>query len=155
MPTARTRDESHATLDIFNTGECISATALARSRDLDAWEWLGVVFAPSTATWDAYSRRINSIVRHDGKYIGVYDGSAGHHENYEERTGLAVSNDLHSWKTMTADGPALTSPHGSGSLRYVDMVATDEGVWAFYESARADGAHDLRVARMEVDALRL
>jgi hypothetical protein len=152
-PTPRTREESHATLDIFNTGECVSATGLARSDDLDSWEWLGVVFAPSASGWDAYCRRINSIVRHGGKYLAFYDGSGSHLENYEEKTGLAVSHDLRSWETLTAHGPALTSPHASGSLRYLDAVATDDGVWAFYEFARADGAHDLRVARMEVDEL--
>jgi hypothetical protein len=153
MATARTRDESHATSDIFNTGECISATGLARSPDLDTWEWLGVVFAPPASGWDAYCRRINSIVRHGGHYIGLYDGSASHLENYEEKTGLAASDDLHSWETLTAGGPALTSPHGSGSLRYLDAVAVDDTVWAFYEWARSDGAHDLRVARMELDEL--
>jgi hypothetical protein len=152
-PTARTREESHATLDIFSTGECVSATGLARSRDLDSWEWLGIIFAPSTSGWDAYCRRINSIVRHAGQYIAFYDGSASHFENYEEKTGLAVSSDLFSWETLTAAGPAFTSPHASGSLRYLDAVATDDGVWAFYEFARADGTHDLRVARLDVDRL--
>jgi len=151
--TPRTRDESHATLDIFNTGECVSATGLARSPDLDTWEWLGVVFAPSASGWDAYCRRINSIVRHSGQYVGMYDGSASHLENYEEKTGLAVSNDLQSWETLTARGPVLTSPHASGSLRYLDAVAVDDAVWAFYECARSDGAHDLRVARMQLDQL--
>lgn len=155
LATDRTREASHASLDIFNTGECVSATGLARSRDLDSWEWLGVVFAPSTSGWDAYCRRINSIVRHKGTYIGFYDGSASHLENYEEKTGLAVSSDLQSWETLTARGPAFTSPHASGSLRYLDAVATDEGAWAFYECARADGAHDLRVARLEFDQLLL
>ncbi len=56
MRTPRTRDESHATLDIFNTGDCVSATALARSVDFESWEWLGVVFAPSPPGWDAYRR---------------------------------------------------------------------------------------------------
>lgn len=153
MRTPRTREASHATLDIFNTGECVSATGLARSRDLDSWEWLGVVFAPSASGWDAYCRRINSILRHEGGYLAFYDGSASHLENYEEKTGLAVSSDLQSWETLTARGPALTSPHASGSLRYLDAVATDRGAWAFYEYARADGAHDLRVARMEIGQL--
>jgi hypothetical protein len=153
MRTPRTREESHATLDIFNTGECVSATGFARSRDLDSWEWLGILFAPSTSGWDAYCRRINSIVRHEGRYVAFYDGSASHLENYEEKTGLAISRDLRSWETLTPRGPALTSPHASGSLRYLDAVATDEGVWAFYEFARADGAHDLRVARLELDGL--
>ena len=109
---------------------------------------------PRTAPgWDTYCRRINSIVRHEEKYIAFYDGSASHLENYEEKTGLAVSSDLRSWETLTAGGPALTSEHATGSLRYLDAVTTDDGIWAFYECARADGAHDLRVARMEVDQL--
>jgi hypothetical protein len=151
--TSRTREESHATLDIFNTGDCVSATGLARSRDLDSWEWLGVVFAPPESGWDTYCRRITCIVRHRGSYIALYDGSAGHTENYEEKTGLAISRDLRCWESLTPRGPALTSPHASGSLRYVDAVAVDDGVCAFYECARADGAHDLRAARLEVSEL--
>jgi hypothetical protein len=155
MPNPRTRQESHASLDIFNTGDCVSATGLARSEDLDSWEWLGVVFAPDPSGWDAYCRRITSIVRHEGKYIAFYDGSASHLENYEEKTGLAVSSDLRSWKSQTMAGPMLTSPQATGSLRYLDAVTANEGIWAFYESARPDGAHDLRVASMDVDQLEL
>jgi hypothetical protein len=153
IPNSCTRDESHATLDIFNTGDCISATGLARSSDLDSWEWLGVVFAPAPSGWDAYCRRINSLVRQEGCYRAFYDGSASHLENYEEKTGLAISKDLRSWETLTADRPALVSPGGSGSLRYLDAVGTDDGVWAFFECARPDGAHDLRMARMAIDRL--
>jgi len=153
IPNPRTGAASHATLDIFNTGDCVSATGLARSHDLDAWEWLGVVFTPPTSGWDAYCRRINSVVHHEGRYLAFYDGSASHLENYEEKTGLAISTDLRSWDTLTALGPAFTSPHGSGSLRYLDAVSTDDGLWGFFECARPDGAHDLRVARMEIDRL--
>lgn len=153
IPNPRTREESHATLDIFNTGDCISATGLARSSDLDSWEWLGVVFAPPSSGWDAYCRRINSVVRHEGRYLAFYDGSASHLENYEEKTGLANSKDLRSWDTLTGRGPTLVSPDGSGSLRYLDAIATEDGVRAFFECARADGAHDLRVARMTIDRL--
>jgi hypothetical protein len=152
-PNTRTREESHATLDIFNTGDCLSATGLASSRDLDSWDWLGVVFAPSEQGWDGYCRRINSIIRHDGRYIGFYDGSASHRENYEERTGLAVSTDLRSWEPLTLSGPALISPHASGSLRYLDAASSEAGVWAFYEYARPDGSHELRVAQLDVDRL--
>ena len=153
IPNPRTREASHATSDIFNTGDCVSATGLARSHDLDSWEWLGVVFAPPASGWDAYCRRINSVVHHEGRYLAFYDGSASHLENYEEKTGLAISTGLRSWETLTAPRPALTSPHGSGSLRYLDAVATGDGVVAFFEFARPDGAHDLRVARMEIDRL--
>jgi hypothetical protein len=152
-PTPRTAAESHSTLDIFNTGDCVSATGLARSRDLETWEWLGVVFAPHASGWDSYCRRLNSVVRHNGAYVGFYDGSASHLENYEEKTGLAVSSDLRSWTALTVGGPAFTSPCASGSLRYLDAVLAADRLWTFYEYARADGAHDLRVAPIDLDRL--
>src|ERR1041384_7719568 len=46
IPNSKTNKSSHATLDIYNTGECLSGTALAFSRDLDHWHWRGIVFAP-------------------------------------------------------------------------------------------------------------
>jgi hypothetical protein len=62
LPTARTNAGSHGTLDIFNTGECVSATGLAVSRDLDKWDWQGVVLKPDATGWDKYCRRINSVI---------------------------------------------------------------------------------------------
>ena len=147
IATARTTGASHSTLDIYNTGECVSATALATSRDLDSWEWEGVVFTPEASGWDKYCRRINSVVPHNGKFIAFYDGSASEAENYEERTGLAVSDDLKNWRTLTAKAPVLTSPHASQSLRYIDAQDRNGQLSVFYEFAREDGAHDLRLLR--------
>jgi hypothetical protein len=152
-PTPKTADSSHDTLDIFNTGECVSATGLAISRDLENWEWQGVVFAPGNSGWDVYCRRMNSVVAKQGKWLAFYDGSASHRENYEEKTGLAVSTDLRSWESVTPAGPAFTSPHASGSLRYLDAQAVGKEVHLFYEFARADGAHDLRYLKQPVAAL--
>lgn len=149
LPTPKTRRSSHDTLDIFNTGECVSATGLAISSDLDRWDWQGVVFAPGDAGWDRYCRRINSVIPYHGKFLAFYDGSASHAENYEEKTGLAISSDLQNWKSSSAEGPALTSPRASGSLRYLDAQTTSEGVFLFYEWARPDGAHDLRLAKLD------
>ncbi len=162
-PTLRTSDGSHASLDIFNTGECKSATALASSRDLDRWEWQGVIFVPGEAGWDRYCRRMNSVASVTGdlaaafkargsgsgaavpRYIGFYDGSASHLENYEEKCALAVSDDLQTWRSVSPTGPAFTSPFTSTSLRYLDVKYV-AGKWhLFYEFARKDGAHDLRM----------
>lgn len=153
LPTAKTGSQSHSTLDIFNTGDCVSGTGLATSRDLERWEWQGVIFAPEASGWDRYCRRINSIVPYRGKFFAFYDGSASHAENYEERTGLAVSEDLRSWKSLTPQEPLFTSPHTSGSLRYVDAQLIGEEAFLFYEFARPDGAHDLRLAKVKLDAL--
>ena len=152
-PTPRTAADSHATLDIFNTGECKSATGLATSRDLNHWAWQGVVLAPSATGWDSYCRRLNSVVCLDvaagfsgaPRYLAFYDGSASHAENYEEKCALAESHDLRNWRSLSPVGPRFTSPHASRSLRYLDAKFA-EGKWhLFYEYTRADGAHDLRL----------
>lgn len=145
LPTAETGGDSHSTLDIFNTGQCLSATALAVSEDLQHWDWQGVVFRPeSSSTWDSYCRRINSVVRTGTQYIGFYDGSASHAENYEEKCGIAVSSDLKAWKSITPDGPKLVSPNTTHSARYFDARISSDALLLFYEWARPDGAHELR-----------
>jgi hypothetical protein len=153
VATPRTSGESHSTLDIFNTGECVSGTGLAVSRDLDKWEWQGVVFMPEPVGWDRYCRRINCVIPSRDKYFAFYDGSASHAENYEERTGLAVSSDLRHWTSLTPGGPVFASPHASGSFRYVDAQVTGSDVCLFYEFARPDGAHDLRLAKAPFGSL--
>ncbi len=151
--TERTNAGSHASLDIFNTGECVSATSLAISSDLESWHWQGVVFKPDAIGWDCYCRRINSVVPLDGKFYAFYDGSAGAHQNYEERTGLAVSPDLRVWQNLTPEGPRLVSPHGSGSLRYLDASLVSGRLLLFYELVRPDGSHDLRLSETSPELL--
>ncbi len=157
-PVPATSRSSHATLDIFNTGECKSATGLAISRDLKNWEWQGVVLAPPAEGWDRYCRRLNSVVPLGAgagkpRYLGFFDGSASHAENYEERCALAVSDDLRTWRSLDAGGPRFTSPHASTSLRYVDAQVVGGACHLFHESARPDGAHDLRLATFPVAEL--
>jgi len=149
VPTPKTTDQAHATLDIYNTGECLSATGLATSKDLDHWEWKGVVFRPTGTGWDCYCRRINSVVPINGNFLAFYDGSASHEENYEEKTGVAISANLFYWRTLSRKGPAHISPHGSHSLRYVDAQVQGPNAFLFYEYARMDGAHDLRLLTMD------
>ncbi len=153
LPTVRTSAASHGTLDIFNTGECVSATGLATSRDLDNWEWQGVVLKPEATGWDKYCRRINSVARVGDRWLAFYDGSASEAENYEERCALAVSTNLRDWRSLSANGPFVTSPFASGSARYFDAKFAN-GQWhLFYEFARKDGAHDMRVVPCSEAAL--
>ncbi len=142
--TPQTSEGSHATLDIYNTGECLSATGLAVSSDLETWEWQGVVLMPAGSGWDGYCRRINSVVPAAGGFLGFYDGSASSAGNYEERTGIAFSSDLRTWRVATPSGPLWVSPHASHALRYMDAQPSGSDVVLFYEFARPDGAHDLR-----------
>jgi len=154
--TAETNDGSHETLDIFNTGECKSAAALATSSDLDNWDWQGIILQPEgDSAWDKYCRRINSVLPLDGKFYAFYDGSEGHHQNYEERTGLAVSNDLKNWEILTPDEPCITSPHTTGSLRYIDAQHHGDQIIFMHELTRENGAHEMRLTKFPAEGFGL
>ena len=97
--------------------------------------------------WNRYQARLNSVVpMPGGGYVGFFDGSASHHENYEERCGIAVSWDLFTWHRLSERQPWLSC--GSRSLRYVDALLVGGEWWIYYEMTRADAAHELRMIRI-------
>lgn len=154
VPTSETHVDSHATADIYNTGQCRSQTGLAVSEDLEHWQWQGVVLATEERGWDRYCRRITSVATLEGRYLAFYDGIAGHQDNYEEKAGLAESRDLRTWQIVTASGPLFDDLPGTGSFRYVDVVTVGETAYLYYELTQGNGAHDLRVLRCGIQDLR-
>jgi hypothetical protein len=141
------RERAHAEADIYNAGVTIHPTGLATSIDGRSFAWQGEVLGVGK-TWDRYQARLSTIVPCDGMFVGFYDGSSGAHENYEERAGYALSHDLRTWHRVTPDGPCLTSAHGSGSLRYFTAAQVGADLYLYYECARPDGSHDLRLTRL-------
>ncbi|SEG99955.1 hypothetical protein SAMN05444920_114231 [Nonomuraea solani] len=141
---------AHATADVYNVGATTHPTGLATSLDDGAtFTWQGRVLDVGTG-WDRYQARLNSVVPIPGGagYVGFYDGSASHEENYEERCGIAVSSDLFTWRRLSGERPWVTSPHRGGSVRYLDALLIEDRWWLYYEMTRADGAHELRVIRV-------
>ncbi|OZM78863.1 hypothetical protein [Pseudonocardia sp. MH-G8] len=145
--TEQERRSAHATADIYATGATTFPTGLAVSSDGRTFDWRPGCL-PVGEGWDGYQARLTTVTTVPGGFLGVYDGSAGAHENYEERTGLAFSADLTCWTRLTPDAPALVSPHGTGSLRYLDVATVGDEWFVYYEYARADGAHELRLNRV-------
>ena len=137
-------EEMHGTGDAYNTGLVKSYTGLATSGDGLSFEWQGNILDVGRG-WDAYESRITCLIYSPPVFNAFYDGIARVEENYEERTGLAMSLDLRTFEKITLDGPALVSPHASGSLRYIDAVQLGNRIYYYYEMARPDGAHDLMV----------
>lgn len=139
------RERLHQTADVYTTGLITAPTALATSSDGRRWQWKGRILdtGPPHA-WDSYQARLNSVVPLAGFWLGFYDGAESERENYEEHCGLAMSMDLRQWTRLTPDQPAIVTPHGSRSVRYVEAVLHDGALHCYYEYARADGAHDLR-----------
>jgi hypothetical protein len=145
--TAGQRAAAHATADIYNTGATIFPTGLATSLDGLRYAWQGQTLAVGgRGRWDGYQARLGCVLPSGRAWLGLYDGSAGSSGNYEERCGLALSLDLTRWLRLTPERPVLASPNSTGSLRYVDAADLGRGTYFYYEYARDDGAHDLRVA---------
>lgn len=141
------RDRAHATADIYNTGTTTHPTGLAVGLDGREFTWKGQVLGVGQG-WDRYQARLNSIARLGDAWVGFYDGSASFEENFEERCGLVISHDLEHWTRLTPDGPWAVSPHATGALRYVDAVPVGNELWLYFEYARADGSHELRVTKL-------
>ncbi len=142
----------HATGDAYATGKTSSHTGLATSADGVGFDWQGDVLSPVPDRWDAYAARIGSVVPAGNCFLAFYDGGASVEENYEEKCGLAVSFDLVTFHRVSVGEPWLTSPEGSGSLRYLDAIVVGDEVRCYYEYARADGSHELRLSTFNLDA---
>ena len=118
-------------------------TWLATSNDGTNFAWRHEALGVGRG-WDAYQARLSSVLPFGPGFVGYYDGAASRADDTEEHCGIAVSLDLHRWRRVTTEGPALVSPHATGSLRYVETVAIEGSSWAYYEYARPDGSHELR-----------
>jgi hypothetical protein len=131
----------------FLTDAGPAPTGLASSRDGVHFRWLGEVF-PVGSGWDRYQARLSSVARAGRRYLGFYDGAGNPGEDTEERLGLAESDDLVHWRRMSVERPWVVSPHASSSLRYAETLERGDELWLYYEYARADGSHELRLSRI-------
>jgi hypothetical protein len=119
-------------------------TEYATSRDGLDWTWHGVALHPRSGQWDARGVRISSVWFTPRGVFAYYDGRATAQENYEERTGLARGTEPASLSAVGRE-PFAQSAQGAGGLRYVSIVALDDGrERLYYELTRADGSHELR-----------
>ena len=138
----------HDTADIFNTGKTTSNSGLALSSDGINFTWAGDVLSPPGVGWNAYAARITTMLYVPPVFNVFYDGGADVGQNYEEKTGLAITFDLMNYQHVTDQKPLLVSPHASGSLRYMDVVRLGNDIYYYYEYARPDGSHELRVNKV-------
>ena len=137
----------------FLTPDGPAPTSVAVSLDGLRFHWLGETLGVGEG-WDRYQARLSGILPLERGFLGFYDGAASAAEDTEERLGIALSFDLVRWRRLSVEEPWLASPHASGSLRYVDCLRRDEEAWLFYEYARADGSHELRLSRVPMDPIR-
>ena len=144
LPCAEESAEGlHDTADAYTKGALLSLTGYATSLNGLDWRWHGTALAGGEGCWDAYCARISSVLLDGPVPVAFYDGGASVEENYEEKTGIAFGIGLGSF-AGAGSTPVSTSPHASGSLRFVSVLPIAEGHRLYYEAARADGSHELR-----------
>lgn len=131
----------------FLTAAGPAPTALAVSLDGLRFHWLGETLGVGEA-WDRYQARLSCVLPRGRFFVGLYDGAAGPEEDTEERLGVAVSADLARWQRLSVDEPWRVSAHATGSLRYPDAVELGGVLHLYYEYARPDGSHELRLSRV-------
>lgn len=145
-------EELHGTGDIFNTGLTKGYTGLATSTDGRNFRWMGPVIEPRSGSWYAYGARIAAVLPAGPLFAAFFDGTSDVEQNYEERTGIAVGTSPWDYEIVSTAEPFLASPWATGSLRYIDVVPMNDGAWRiYYEYAREDGAHELRVNEVTLD----
>lgn len=141
-----TEDELHGTGNVFATTAGGSG-GLAVSDDGVRFEWKGDVVSPGRH-WDRLLTRIDTMLYTPPYYTLLYSGRGSIEETYEDRTGLAVSLDLETFHKLTEECPWAVSPHGTGALRYADAVVVGQETFLYYECARADNSHEIRLNRL-------
>ena len=131
-------------------------TEYAISADGLEWTWLGTALCGRPGEWDSRGTRVTAVRFGAGDGTGdgtagssvtaYYDGRASAGENYEERTGVAVGMDPAALMATSRPGagPAVSSPHPKGGLRYLDVIdLPDRRTRLYYEMAQPDGSHAL------------
>ncbi|WP_304044492.1 hypothetical protein [Jatrophihabitans endophyticus] len=107
-----------------------------------SWTQVGTALAPTAGSWDSRGARITSVIRSGADWVAFYDGRASAAENWFERTGVAIGTGPDSF-TATA-GP---TPAGE-TVRYVSFAESLTGTRVYWEASRADGANELRTAKV-------
>ena len=147
IPGDATEDELHGTGNVFATEKGKGGAGLAVSDDGVDFEWLGDVLLPGRQ-WDRKLVRVDTMVYSPPVFTVFYSGRGHVSETYEDRTGLATSFDLRTFHKLTDRAPALVSPHGTGTVKYTDALDMGDEILYYYQCARADGSHELRVSRV-------
>jgi len=147
QPPDATPEELHGTGNIFATEKGRGSSGLALSDDGVHFRWTGDVLPPGKR-WDRKLTRVDTVLYQPPVFTLLYSGRSSVEETYEDATGLAVSSDLRRFHKLTEEAPALVSPHGTGALRYTDAVPVGDEVLYYYECAREDGSHELRMSRV-------
>ena len=105
-------------------------------------------FERKPGDWGYHRARLNSLIYLPPVYVGFFDGGTSPYDMYEEQCGVAISHDLEKWTRVSTRGPWVSSSYGC--VRYVDALVVGDEVVYYYEYARKDGSHEIRMSREKI-----
>jgi len=149
--TSDSLSRMHAEGNAFVSGVVDTGTGLATSPDGRTFNWHGSVMDPDEG-WDGFMIRFVSVIHTPPVFTVFHDGRPDVTASYEDKCGIAVSLDLRHFTKVSQTAPVLSSSEGTGCLRYLSAVQTDSDTYYYYEYARGDGSHELRMNRVEKGA---
>ena len=129
-------------------------TYLATSRDGETWERSDKNPIMKNCGWHDFFTRPACLLPLDDGYAFYYEGSGDKwfDKIFNVQTGVGFTTDLETIEDRSPEGPALmtSTPGGRlGTLRYLSCVEAKGKVFAYYEAARPDDSHELRVSVIE------
>lgn len=147
ITSGSTGEDLHRTGNVFVTGKILHPTGLALSADGNRFSWRGPVISPGQG-WDRNVSRMSCALYIPPLLYAFYDGRTGEGDFYEDRTGYTISLDFEVFHKVTETEPVLSSPWGTRALRYLDAIPVGDQVYYYYECARSDGSHELRMNKV-------
>lgn len=142
-----TAEDLHQIQDASAIGLTQVYTALLQSSDGVHFHYVRDFLTPGSH-WDRLSTVATTVMLSSPWFVVFFDGRRDASDSYEGKAGLAVTTDFERVHKLDMFQPRFRSPHASGCLRYVDVVQTDDADYFYYEYAREDGSHELRVSKV-------
>lgn len=142
-----TAEDLHQIQDASAIGLTQVYTALLQSADGLHFHYVRDFLSPGSH-WDRLSTVATTVMLSAPWFVVFFDGRRDASDSYEGKAGLAVTTDFEHVYKLDVFQPRFRSPHASGCLRYVDVVQTSDADYFYYEYAREDGSHELRVNKV-------
>ena len=126
---------------------------LAISQDGENWTREGKILP--RGKWHNYHTRTSCLIPTRSGFFLFYEGSNScwYKPHFNLNIGLAFTSNLRDFLDLTLEKPCFSSPTGGkfSTVRYLDYVQMEKGVFFYYEAAKKEGSFELRASKIEME----
>ena len=137
-------------IDYFRLTKPHESTAVLISKNGKNFSWNGDIFENrSDCKWATHLIRLTSIIHDDKQYIAYFDGTNTLKDICDEKGGIAIGDNLLSFKIRNTDKPIFYNNYGKGSVRYLFALKHGNSIKVYYEHTEKKGEHALRMVELK------